>query len=265
VQFGYTLDILSNTNYVCEQSNALLDNLVEPGSSLVKQDVVLDYFFNVLAPINDVCRLLSTSKEEVEARRAKGAHVRLRAVDTHEKRRMQVELAAQVAHRYTPELMSLVPTREELAKKGTGSFNSIQKELVLAVAADKKQQHPVHLENIYEAIASLQDVAIQHDEDMWGESTETLQDAALAILATPNFWHHVSNEEIFEDVKWALPHAHTLMKIRTNDEIKVVTTRKWASLSTSFQLWTGEDDGDYPDGWCLPSCARKHEDDGSMI
>jgi hypothetical protein len=45
VCFGYTIDLLSNTDYVCEQSNALLTNLVEPGSSLVKQDVVLDYFF----------------------------------------------------------------------------------------------------------------------------------------------------------------------------------------------------------------------------
>jgi hypothetical protein len=264
VCFGYTIDLLSNTDYVCEQSNALLTNLVEPGSSLVKQDVVLDYFFNVLSPINDACRLIGTSKEEVDARRGKGAHVRLRAVDTHEKRRMQVLLAAQVADRYTSELMSLVPTREYIAQKGTGAFNSIQKELVLAVAAEKRQQHPMHLDKIYAAISSLQDVAIKHDEDLWAEITETPQDTAVAILMTPNFWHNVPNNIIFGDVKWVLPHAHTLMRIRT-DVITVLSTRAWASPSTSLHLWTGDDDSNYPDGWCFTSCARKHEDDGSMI
>lgn len=210
--------------YLCETSNSLLENLTKSGQSFAIQDAHMAYFLNVLKPINDACRMHGEDEADITDRRAHGEHIRLLATDTADKQRFQVQMVVQLAQRYTPLLLSRIPTREEIAKKGTREFNKEQIQKVLEVATQKRGQHFVSMKSILEGMSLLNESATDESSNDAGESAE---DTALGLLVTQQFWNKVPKGEILQEARWLLPHAYTWLR---SVKIPIISkTSKWLS------------------------------------
>mmetsp|Transcript_3505 Transcript_3505/g.7469 ORF Transcript_3505/g.7469 Transcript_3505/m.7469 type:complete len:589 (+) Transcript_3505:432-2198(+) len=265
VRFGYTIDLLCQTDYICETSNSLLHELVQLGASFASQDATMDYFLNELRPINDICRWVGTTAEKVAVRRRNGEHVRLRATDNHAKRQLQVSHVAELTKRYTPELMAMVPTLAEITKAGTKSYNSKQIYEVLKASKEKKGRHTLEPFAVETIMKSFQDTEIEVQASL-NCPDETAHEAALGLLITPGFWATVSTEQIQEEIRWTLPHAHSMLVARDGFELPEIKSSFGPPLPVS--LWTEPADGappTPPGGWCLPTCTKRQDDSGRWI
>lgn len=259
VWFGYTIDVLGQTDYICEQANALLHELVSAGASFAIQDATMDYFCNVLRSINDKCRFLGTTEAEVKERRQRGEHVRLRPADSHAKRQLQVELVAKAGLRYTPELMARVPSRAQIAKNGTRWFNVTQIQAVLTAAEEKMGKHTLTSKDLEAIIVSHQDKEAGLKN---GPPDEVPEDVARGLLVTSTFWSSVDQPILLEEVRWTLPHAHSML----NNRDCLPSIHSIYGPPEEVELWTEESgDGDQSIVWCLASCPRRTDGSGSML
>jgi hypothetical protein len=166
--------------------------------------------------------------------------------------------------------MAMVPSRAQIAKSGTRSFNAAQIQAVLAAATEKKDNRTLSPTDLEAIMASHQDT----EEELWdGPPDEAPEDVATGLLITSAFWSTVHQNEIMEDIRWTLPHAHSMMNNRKdNGQFEVWPQLDLPPVYSSYdppeeeELWT-EESGvvDYSNGWCLASCPRRTDGTGRML
>ena len=262
---GRTLDNINQTNYINEQTNGILETITRPGSSMAVQEAAVAYYINVLKSINDETRWLAVTEEEVVARRKKGEHIRLRAIDSGQKCQEHVRLIMELSsHRYSAANMVSIQSRADFAKQGTKYFDAATVAAVLGVSLEKKKLHIITLEAIEQIRKHDQGLELEFDSSFFGAKPESPMDIGYTMLSTEKFWGIVTDEDFLLEVKKVLPHAFALMR-KQETLFNVITS--WSPQCRI--LWTEDDPGedleDPERDWCLPTCHDRRDSSTRMI
>jgi hypothetical protein len=228
-------------------------------------EAAVAYFINVLKSVNDETRWLAVTEEKVLARRRKGEHVRLRAIDSGQKCQEHVRLIMELcSRRYSPANMSSIQSRADFAKQGTKYFDAATVAAVLEVSVDKKKNHILTLEAIEQIRKHDQGHELEFDSNYFGAKTESPMDIGFTMLSTEKFWSSVADEDFSLEVKKVLPHAFALMQ-KQETVFNVITS--WSPQCRS--LWNEDDPGEDLDDpqrdWCLPTCHNRRDASTRMI
>ena len=210
---SYTLDAIGSQDYLAETVNSTLESTTDQGASDIIQDCIVAYVINVLSPINNETKWLGRDREAVEAARQMGEDIRLRAVDTHEKRIAQVKAVNElISSRYTDKVMSQVMSATEYAQLGTGHHEAELTTAVLKAAAEKRKSKALDAGQLAAVREATYDQYHMKEIEFDGTfssmvTTGNMYEANMDLLTRPEHWASVHPDDLSNEVRYVLPHA----------------------------------------------------------
>uniref|UniRef100_A0A7S2MRY6 Uncharacterized protein n=1 Tax=Octactis speculum TaxID=3111310 RepID=A0A7S2MRY6_9STRA len=184
VRFGDTLDRLGQTNYIVEQLHGVMRERIESGDSFAIQDSKVAYWTNMMYEINQEVRMFGRTKEGLAALRKNGKHIKLRLLDTNDKRESHLKLFKErVLPRYNPENMAGVPSRSYFANLGVRKIDSKHDKEVIEQALIKEKKNSVTNVELAAIIEEFQSKVLPADEGFLNIDTDG-QFRSLSVAMT---------------------------------------------------------------------------------